>query len=65
MKVCFFDWGLLDKCKVNNIDFRIMLLNGVEFFFKGMDDLEKIKFIKGLFDVVMEEVIEFILEDYI
>ncbi|EKL7633118.1 PBSX family phage terminase large subunit, partial [Enterococcus faecalis] len=64
VKACLSDWGLLDKCKVNNTDFRITLPNGAEFLFKGMDDPEKIKSIKGLSDVVMEEATEFTLEDY-
>lgn len=64
VKACLSDWGLLDKCKINNTDFRITLPNGAEFLFKGMDDPEKIKSIKGLSDVVMEEATEFTLEDY-
>lgn len=42
-----------------------MLLNGVIFLFKGLDNFEKIKFIKVVLDIVMEEVFEFILDDYI
>lgn len=61
---CLSDLGILDRCKVNNTDFRITLPNGAEFLFKGMDDPEKIKSIKGLSDVVMEEATEFTLEDY-
>ncbi|GAX46779.1 PBSX family phage terminase large subunit [Pseudolactococcus reticulitermitis] len=64
VKACLSDWNLLDKCKVNNTDFRITLPNGSEFLFKGMDDPEKIKSIKGISDVVMEETTEFTLEDY-
>ncbi|MGM0174103.1 PBSX family phage terminase large subunit [Enterococcus sp. DIV0800] len=61
---CLSDFGILDRCKVNNTDFRITLPNGAEFLFKGMDDPEKIKSIKGLSDVVMEEATEFTLDDY-
>lgn len=61
---CLSDWQLLDKCKVNNTDFRITLPNGAEFIFKGLDDREKIKSIKGVSDVVMEEATEFDLDDY-
>jgi len=61
---CLADFGILDRCKVNNTDFRITLPNGAEFLFKGMDDPEKIKSIKGLSDVVMEEATEFTLDDY-
>lgn len=61
---CLSDLGLIDRCKVNMTDFRITLPNGAEFLFKGMDDPEKIKSIKGISDVVMEEATEFTLEDY-
>ena len=61
---CLSDWDLLDRCKVNMTDFRITLPNGAEFLFKGMDDPEKIKSIKGISDVVMEEATEFTLDDY-
>lgn len=61
---CLADWKLLDYCKVNMTDFRITLPNGAEFLFKGMDDPEKIKSIKGISDVVMEEATEFTLDDY-
>lgn len=61
---CLSDWDLLSRCKVNNTDFRITLPNGAEFIFKGLDDREKIKSIKGVSDVVMEEATEFDLDDY-
>lgn len=61
---CLADFGLLDRCKVNMTDYRITLPNGAEFLFKGMDDPEKIKSIKGISDVVMEEATEFTLDDY-
>lgn len=61
---CLSDFSLLDRCKVNNTDYRIILPNGAEFLFKGMDDPEKIKSIKGISDVVMEEATEFTLDDY-
>lgn len=61
---CLSDFGLLGKCKVNMTDYRITLPNGAEFLFTGMDDPEKIKSIKGISDVVMEEATEFTLEDY-
>ncbi|MGK4178824.1 PBSX family phage terminase large subunit [Lapidilactobacillus dextrinicus] len=56
--------GLLPFCKVNNSNYEITLPNGALFIFKGMDDSEKIKSIKGISDVVMEEATDFILEDY-
>lgn len=61
---CLSDFGLIDRCKINMTDYRIMLPNGAEFLFKGMDDPEKIKSIKGISDVVMEEATEFTLDDY-
>lgn len=57
-------FGILDKCKINMSAFRITLPNGSEFIFKGMDNPEKIKSIKGISDVVMEEASEFTLDDY-
>ena len=58
------DWQLLDYCKVNNTDKRITLPNGAEFLFKGLDNPEKIKSIKGVSDIVMEEATEFTLDDF-
>lgn len=57
-------FGILNMCKINMSAFRIELLNGAEFIFKGMDNPEKIKSIKGISDVVMEEASEFTLDDY-
>lgn len=57
-------FGILDKCRINMSAFRITLPNGAEFIFKGMDNPEKIKSIKGISDVVMEEASEFTLDDY-
>ncbi|MBF0747297.1 PBSX family phage terminase large subunit [Gemella sp. 19428wG2_WT2a] len=56
--------SMLDLCKVNKTNFEIELPNGAIFIFKGMDDPEKIKSIKGISDVVMEEASEFTLDDY-
>lgn len=64
VKQCLIDFQILDHCKVNMSDFRIQLPNGAVFLFKGMDNPEKIKSIKGISDVVMEEATEFNLEDY-
>lgn len=61
---CLSTWRLLPLCKVNKADRTINLPNGAVFLFKGMDDPEKIKSIKGLSDVVMEEASEFTLDDY-
>lgn len=58
------EMGLLPYVKVNMSNFEMRLPNGAVFLFKGMDDPEKIKSIKGISDVVMEEASEFSLEDY-
>lgn len=64
VKECLSTWGLLDKCKINQTNYTITLPNGAEFLFKGMQDPERIKSIKGLSDVVMEEASEFTIDDY-
>lgn len=64
VKQCLESWKLLDKCKINNSAYRIELPNGAQFIFKGLDNPEKIKSIKGVSDVVMEEASEFTLDDY-
>lgn len=51
-------------CKINQTNYTITLPNGAQFLFKGMQDPERIKSIKGLSDVVMEEASEFTLDDY-
>lgn len=61
---CLSSFGVLKHCKVNMTDYRITLPNGAVFLFKGMDNPEKIKSIKGISDVVMEEASEFNLEDF-
>lgn len=64
VKQCLNDFKLLEHCKVNMSDYRIELPNGAVFLFKGMDNPEKIKSIKGISDVLMEEASEFNEEDY-
>ena len=64
VKQCLDYFQILDKCKVNNSAYRIELPNGAQFIFKGLDNPEKIKSIKGVSDVVMEEASEFTLDDY-
>ena len=64
VKQCLEAWGLLGACKVNNSAYRIELPNGAQFIFKGLDNPEKIKSIKDISDVVMEEASEFTLDDY-
>lgn len=61
---CLSTWQLLPLCRVNKSNRTINLSNGAVFLFKGMDDPEKIKSIKGLSDVVMEEASEFNQDDF-
>lgn len=61
---CLSTWQLLPLCRVNKSNRTINLPNGAIFLFKGMDDPEKIKSIKGLSDVVMEEASEFNQDDF-
>ena len=56
--------GLYDYCKINRSDFTILLPNGSEFIFKGLDDSEKIKSIDGITDIVIEEATELALDDF-
>lgn len=58
------DFGILKHCGVSKSNYKIQLPNGGEFIFKGLDDPEKIKSIKDISDVVMEEASEFNLDDY-
>ncbi|OLS39124.1 PBSX family phage terminase large subunit [Bacillus sp. MRMR6] len=64
VQACLSSYGVLGKCKVNMSDYRIVLPNRATLIFKGMDNPEKIKSIKGLSDIVMEEATEFTLDDY-
>ncbi|WP_394342229.1 PBSX family phage terminase large subunit [Staphylococcus equorum] len=64
VKSCLIDFKVWDLCEWNKTDNRVILPNGAVFLFKGMDNSEKIKSIKGISDVVMEEASEFNLNDY-
>lgn len=64
VKGCLVDFKVWDFCEWNKTDNRVTLPNGAVFLFKGMDNSEKIKSIKGISDVVMEEASEFHLNDY-
>lgn len=64
VKGCLVYFKIWDYCEWNKTDNRITLPNGAVFLFKGMDNSEKIKSIKGISDVVMEEASEFHLNDY-
>ena len=58
------DLKILKYCRVNKTDLTIKLPNNAFFIFKGLDDPEKIKSIKGISDIVMEEATEFTLDDF-
>lgn len=58
------DWGLYEHCKINKSDYTILLPNGSEILFKGLDDPEKIKSIAGITDVWIEEATELTPEDF-
>lgn len=64
VKQCLIDFGVWELCSYNKTDNTMVLPNGSTFFFKGMDNPEKIKSIKAISDVVMEEASEFTLDDY-
>lgn len=64
VKSCLIDFKVWQYCLWNKTDNTIVLPNGAVFMFKGMDDPEKIKSIKGISDVVMEEASEFNIDDY-
>lgn len=64
VKSCLIDFKVWELCEWNKTDNRVTLPNGAVFLFKGMDNSEKIKSIKGISDVVMEEASEFHLNDY-
>ncbi|MFQ3906412.1 PBSX family phage terminase large subunit [Staphylococcus sp. Mo2-7] len=64
VKGSLIDFKVWELCEWNKTDNRVTLPNGAVFLFKGMDNSEKIKSIKGISDVVMEEASEFNLNDY-
>ena len=57
--------GFLNTTKVNRSDFQMILSNGSQFIFKGLDDPEKIKSITGITDIVIEEATELSEEDFL
>lgn len=64
VKSCLIDFKIWDLCEWNKTDNKVVLPNGATFLFKGLDNPEKIKSIKGVSDVVMEEASEFTVNDY-
>lgn len=49
---------------INKSEFKIVLVNGSEIIFKGLDDPERIKSITGITDIVIEEATELTVEDF-
>lgn len=64
VKDCLINFGIWDMCLWNKTDNKVELPNGAVFLFKGLDNSEKIKSIKGISDIVMEEASDFTLNDY-
>lgn len=64
VKACLINYGIWNLCRWNKTDNKVELPNGAVFLFKGLDNPEKIKSIKGISDIVMEEASEFTLNDY-
>lgn len=58
------DFGIYNLCKITTTYMQIELPNGSEFQFIGLEDPERIKSITGIDDIVIEEVTELSLEDY-
>lgn len=54
---------LLEYCKVNRTDLTITLPNESVILFYGCDDVEKIKSIAGITDIICEECTELTLDD--
>lgn len=48
----------------NRTDMTIRLVSGSEWIFKGLDDVEKLKSINGVTDIIVEEATEITLDDF-
>lgn len=57
-------WKILDECKINKSTMTIELPNGSTFLFKGLDEVEKLKSIVGINDIIIEEASEITQEDF-
>jgi phage terminase large subunit len=57
-------YGCMPLCKVNKTDMTIECVNGNKFIFTGVDDVEKLKSIQGITDVIIEEASELEIGDY-
>ena len=58
------DWQLYDQCQIRETLLTIVLPNGSEFIFKGLEDSEKIKSIANIDDIIIEECTEITLDDF-
>ena len=57
-------YDCMPLCKVNKTDMAIECINGNKFIFTGVDDVEKLKSIQGITDIIIEEASELEIEDY-
>jgi phage terminase large subunit len=63
-KTVLGDWKIYDRCEVKDSLLTIILPNGSQFIFKGLDDSEKIKSIANIDDIVIEECTEISLDEF-
>ncbi|SHJ65081.1 phage terminase large subunit [Hathewaya proteolytica DSM 3090] len=63
-KTILGDWKIYSRCEVKETLLTIILPNGSQFIFKGLDDPEKIKSISGIDDIIIEECTEIDLTDF-
>lgn len=56
--------SLLEYCRINRSELTITLPSGTDIMFRGFDDREKIKSIKGVTDFWIEEATEISLQDF-
>jgi phage terminase large subunit len=63
-KTVLADWKLYDKCEIRETLLTIVLPNGSQFIFKGLDDSEKIKSIANIDDIIVEECTELTVDDF-
>jgi len=59
-----FEWGLNQICRVNKTNMTFTFTNGSEIMVMGLDESEKVKSIAGITGIFMEEMTEFVQEDF-
>jgi phage terminase large subunit len=65
IKATISEWNLMDHYIINKSDMTIKnKLNGNEFIFVGVDDVEKLKSIYNITDIWIEEASELTIEDF-